>query len=482
MNNPGLRQEHRQMQSLTIAPQLRQSLKILQVPALELRNAILEELQSNPVLEELPLDDINLEGKSKEEEYDSSEDMNSNEEMSFDQDFDILKQLDEDWKDLYRENANHSDYTSDDAAKRQYFLDSIVSEKSLQEHIIEQAELSDCTLPERKAIEYIVGSLDDKGFLTQGIEEIAQLAKLPLETIQSALKILQSFDPIGIGSRDIQECLQLQLDNLLDENLVPKKILQECFPLLLRRRIPDIAKQLSISLEDVQNAIEIIATLDPAPGRNFSDDTNRSVTADVIVEKQGDHWTVSLNTDYIPRLRINKAYKLLITKKTVSPKEKEYIRDKIKSGRFLMSAIEQRQKTLERITWAILHFQKDFFEEGISKHHPLTMAQVGEYLGLHETTISRAIANKYVKTPYGLYKFHFFFASGFSSENGGMSNTTIKDMISKIIESEPPEKPFSDQKIVEILKAKNITIARRTIAKYREELGILPTSIRRCHV
>jgi len=248
----------------------------------------------------------------------------------------------------------------------------------------------------------------------------------------------------------------------------------------LRRRIPDIAKKLSVTIEEVQEALELISSLDPVPGRSFREDSNRSVTPDVTVEKEGNKWIVNLNNEYIPRLRLSKAYKDLMAKGALSSKEKEYIRDKIRSAKFLINAIEQRQKTLERIARAILKFQQDFFENGVTKLHPLTMHQVGEALELHETTVSRAIANKYIQTPYGLYELKYFFTFGFKSEGGKeVSNTAIKEAITQLIELEPPEHPYSDQKIVELLAKKDVKIARRTVAKYREELGILSTSLRR---
>jgi len=233
-------------------------------------------------------------------------------------------------------------------------------------------------------------------------------------------------------------------------------------------------------MEEVQEAIEEISNLDPAPGRKFADDTNQIVTADVEIYYDDGDWVVSLNNEYIPKLRISNVYKDIIAKGKVTKHEKEYIQEKMRSGKFLISSIEQRQQTIEKISKAILKFQIDFFEEGVSKLHPLTMTQVAEFVGVHETTVSRAIAGKYVKTPHGLFTLKYFFTPGYKSGEGeSLSNTTIKDMIANIINEEDTAKPLSDQAVVNILKDKGIKIARRTVAKYREELGILPTNLRR---
>jgi RNA polymerase sigma-54 factor len=256
--------------------------------------------------------------------------------------------------------------------------------------------------------------------------------------------------------------------------------LRNHYALLLRRRIPEIARKIGADIEDVQNALEEVATLDPAPGRRFGEDTNRVVEPDVRVEQDGDRWVITLNREYIPQLRLSSTYKELLAKESLSPQEKEYISEKMRSGKFLISSIEQRQQTIERITREILKQQKDFFEHGVAKLRPLTMNQVAQAVGVHETTVSRAIANKYIATPWGVFDIKFFFTPGYTAENGEtLSNTSIKDRIAQIVSEENPAKPFSDQGIVSILGEHNVQIARRTVAKYREELGILPTNLRR---
>jgi len=477
----GLHQVQKQTQSLILAPQLRQSLKILQVPALELRNTILEELQTNPTLEELPMDDISIEQESSTGEEDSG-DEDRKDEMDFGEDFEILRKLDEDWREHFAQESKHNLYTSEDAERRQHFFDSLVSETSLQEHLMRQAELADATESEQQALQYLIGSLDDSGFLSSTANDVALMANLPLTDVQHALELLRTFDPPGIGSANLKECLLAQLDQLGLGKSLAVEIIRKHYDLLMRRRIPDLARRTGSRIEEVQEALEEISRLDPAPARRFGSDSNRVVIPDVKVEKEenGDEWIITLNSDYVPRLRIASVYKNLIAQGNLSAKEKDYIREKIRSGKFLMSSIEQRQQTIERITREILQVQDAFFEHGSSHLKPLTMNEIAEKVGVHETTISRAIANKYIDTPFGVFDFKYFFTPGYkNSEGKSVSNTTVKEQIADIINSENPAKPYSDQDVVKILGERDVKIARRTVAKYREELGILATNLRR---
>jgi RNA polymerase sigma-54 factor len=478
MSSQGLHQHQKLTQSLILAPQLRQSLKILQAPTMELRNEILGELQSNPTLEELPMDGDSLDSIPELDSEDYAPDQKD--EMNFDKDFDLLSKMDEASREYYAQENAMSSYSSDDAERRQHFFDSLVSSTSLQEHLINQADLSDLNEDQHRAITYLIGSLDDRGYLTSKLPDLALLAQLPLRQVQEAHTLLKTLDPAGIGAVDLQDCLLIQIKINGRNNSLAGKILKEQFPLLLRRRIPEIAKRFNADIEDVQEAIEEISNLDPSPGRKYGEDTNQVITPDVMVEKDEGKWVIHLNNDYIPRLRISNVYKEIIARGKLNKEEKEYIQEKMRAGKFLISSIEQRQQTIEKITRSILDFQIDFFEEGLAKLRPLTMTQVADTVGVHETTVSRAIAGKYIKMPHGIFPLKYFFTSGYDSTDGeALSNTTIKDMIAHIIDGEDPEKPLSDQVVVNILADKNITIARRTVAKYREELGILPTNLRR---
>lgn len=472
MHSQGFHQIQKQTQTQIFTPQLRQSLEILQVSALELRDVILEELQSNPVLEELPMGGMSLEGAGENSDDERDEFLKENR---------IFQTIQEDSYRNFEDKDLFEDYTSDEAEGRQHFLDSVTMDKSLQESIMEQATLSECTKDELIALEFLLGSLDDKGFLTSTLSEISALSGLSENKLSKALEVLKYLDPIGIGSRDVQECLLVQLKAAGREESIAAEIVRNHYTLLLRRRIPELSQTLGLTVDEIQEVLKEIATLDPAPGRRFKEDSNRAVVADAKIEKVGDNWVVSLNSEYIPRLRLSKTYKDLIAKGHLSPNEAEYIKEKMHSAKFILNAIEQRQKTLERVTHGILKFQRDFFENGIVDLHPFRMNELAEYLKVHETTVSRAIANKFLETPYGVFPYKYFFVSGYNvtEEGGGISNTSIKEEILNILHSEPSDKPYSDQKIVGILRNKGIVVARRTVTKYRDQLGILATNLRK---
>ncbi len=480
MSSQGFQQVQKHTQSLVLAPQLRNSLKILQAPAIELRNSILEELQANPLLEELPLDMVSVEEEQQNGNDDSDPD--PREELDFDaDDLSILDRMSEDMRDYYHEESFGQQYTTEDEERRKHFFDSLTETPSLQQHLLEQAEMGAASAEEKEALTFLIGSIDERGFLPTPLPDVALMAGLPLGVVQRASEMLKSFDPPGIGAADMRDCLLTQLRQKGRETSLAARILENHYPLLLRRRIPELARKTGAGLEDVQDAIEEIATLDPAPGKRFSEDHNRVVEPDVTVEKdENGEWRILLNNDYIPRLRISSAYKEMLARGRLNKNERQYIHEHMRSGRFLINSIEQRQQTIERITREILRFQNDFFGCGVSKLRPLTMNTVAQAVGVHETTVSRAIANKFIKTPFGIFEFKYFFTPGYTSAGGeSVSNKSIKEMIAQIIEGEDPAKPYSDQAIVNLLQKKEIKIARRTVAKYREELGILPTNLRR---
>ncbi len=510
IQSQGLRQVQKQTQNLVLAPQLRQSLKILQVPAMELRSAILEELQTNPLLEEIGTNDESLDADASEpspDEINEPEDEFGDEpvetdsadpstemeddwdepaedlmDLNFEDEFSVLREMQEDLREHYEHEYEGEAQLGNSEAeeKRKFFFDSLVAETSLQEHLLDQLKMADATPGQSEACQYLIGALDEHGFLATPLSEIGLLSGLPLKDLQDGLLILQSFDPLGIASLDLQDCLLKQMDARGWKDSVAYRIVHEHFPLLIRRRVPELARKLSQPPTVIHSALDKIAELDPAPGRRFSDDSNQAISADAEVEKVGREWVIHLNNDYVPRLRINKTYKELITKGVLSPKEKEYVRNQMRAGKFLINSIDQRQNTIERITRKILAKQEDFFIHGPSKLHPMTMAEVAEEIEVHETTVSRAIANKFLRTPHGLFAFKYFFTPGYAGKDGDtVSNTSVKEIIGSIIEQEDPQKPLSDRKIVDLLADRDIKLARRTVAKYREELGISPTNLRR---
>ncbi len=485
--------------ALVLAPQLRQSLKILQVAALDLRSVIQEELQANPTLEELPMDGESIDkptdadgtsgdGVSADGSSGESDDRNATapdetaarEEMDFTKQFEILGKLDEDWRDHMANAGGSQSYTAEDAEKRQHFFDSLVSETSLQEHLMQQVVLDELAQPVLDALKQLIGNLDDRGYLAQNPSDVALQTGLPYDTVVEALKLLQSFDPPGIGSQTLAECLLAQLRAKGRGDTLAARMLRDQFELLSRRRIPELSRKLGAAPDDVQAAIEEIGKLDPAPGRRFAEDNNRVVVPDVVVEKDGDEWKIHLNSDYIPRLRLSSTYRELIAKGTLSKEERDYLRERMRSGKFLIDSIEQRQRTIERITREIIKAQTAFFEHGVSQLRPLTMTQIADIVGVHETTVSRAIANKYMQTPHGVFDFKYFFTTGYEADSGAsVSNTSVKELLADLVTMEDKSSPLSDQELVAKLHDKGLTLARRTVAKYREELGILPSNLRR---
>ncbi|MEN8790780.1 MAG: RNA polymerase sigma-54 factor, partial [Lentimonas sp.] len=372
MSSQGFQQTQKQTQSLVLAPQLRNSLKILQAPAVELRTSILEELQVNPLLEELPIESISV-----EEERDSAVDDEPevDEELDFDaEDYSILDKMSEDMREQFAQENSGQTHTTEDEERRDHFMNSLTQDVSLQQHLIEQVELTDCSGQEREALFYLIGSIDDNGYLTETDSNIALTARIPYGTVQKCVEILKNFDPPGIGAKDMQDCLITQLELRARGTSLAVRILREHFSLLVRRRIPEISRKTGTTPDDVQAAIEEISTLEPAPGKRFSADSNSVIEPDVTVFKdEYGEWKVSLNNDYIPRLRISGAYKDLLAKGTLSRKEKDFMLERMRSGKFLISSIEQRQQTIERITREIMSFQKEFFKVGVSKLRPLTM-------------------------------------------------------------------------------------------------------------
>jgi RNA polymerase sigma-54 factor len=487
MSGPGFNQsfQQRQSQQLVLAPQMRQSLKILQVAALDLRQTIQEELQANPTLEELPMEGVSLDRNDvgSDRDADVSTEASTNEPLDFtkkDRDLEILGKLNDDWRDHLHDTGGVRPTSPEEDERRQHFLESLTTEISLSAHLMQQAELSDSPPEVRAALRYLIGSLDDRGFLTTTLSDIALMSGLSLEVVQQAAKLLRTFDPPGIGAENLAQSLLLQLAHKGRDKSVAARLIRDHFELLVRRRIPDLARKTGLGPEVIQESIEEIGTLDPAPGRRFADDSNRVVVPDVTVEKEGEEWKIILNADYIPRLRLSNTYKDLIAKGTLNKEERDYLREKLRSGKFIINAIEQRQRTIERITREIIRHQTEFFEHGVSKLKPLTMTQIADIIGVHETTVSRAVANKYMKTPHGVFDLKFFFTSGYQSEAGqAVANTSVKEMIADIVAGEDPGSPLSDQEIVVLLDSKGLKIARRTVAKYREELGLLPSNLRR---
>ena len=478
MSGPFLSQSQKQTHSLTIAPQLQNSLKILQSASFDLRTAILVELQRNPLLEELPIESVSVEAESEliQENGDSR-----NEELDFDNnDFSILEKISDDYMENQMTDSVISGSDLQIQERRDHFLNSLTQEESLQQHLIDQISLCDCDDETKEHLVLLVGSLDENGYLNESPSNLSLQLNIPYPKFFHALEILKTLNPAGIGAKDLQECLLIQLERNQREDSLAYSIIKQVYQLLLRRRIQEIAKKLKVSDEEIQGALEEIANMDPSPGKRFSADTNTVIEPDIRIFHEDDLWKIELNNEYIPKLRISQKYKDLLAQGNLSKKEKEYLVENMRSGKFLINSLDQRQNTLKKISQKIIEQQPKFFVKANPSLQPLTMQQIAEDVGVHETTISRAIANKYVKTPHGVFPLRHFFNSGFTSDSGeSIANRSIKETIEKIIQKEDPNKPISDQAISKELEKDGIKIARRTVAKYREQQGILPTHLRR---
>jgi RNA polymerase sigma-54 factor len=466
MAAPGLHQfQHLAMQQV-LAPQLQQSLQILQAPTLELRNIVQQELQTNPVLEEEA-----VVPEPEEQPKDDSE---------FQEEFDQLAKLDDEWRDYMAQNLSYASRNPEEEERRQFFLDSIATQETLQQHLLDQLNTADISRSQREAAELIIGNIDDVGFLQTPLEEIAQQSGKSLEELHAMLDLVQTFHPVGVGARDLRDCLLIQLRRLGKEHSIEYKIVAEYLDDLGRKRFPEIARRLDVTVDQIQKAANFISTLDPKPGQIFAPDPNSYVLPDVNVEKVGDEYVVTLNSDQIPHLRISKTYKDLMTRGTNGSDVRNYIREKIRSGKFLIKSIHQRQQTILNIANEIVSRQTDFLENGPAFLRPMTMVQIAEAVGVHETTVSRAISGKYMATPQGVFELKYFFTPGYQTAEGvSLSNTSVKEAIADLVRNEDARNPLSDKEIVEILSDRGIPIARRTVAKYRSELNILPSNLRK---
>jgi RNA polymerase sigma-54 factor len=498
---PGLQLSQRLTQSLVLAPQLQQSLALLQAPTLELKALVEAELQQNPVLEEIQ--DQDAEQREKAAENDEGEPLpvadlaEPPEDVKFDDateksaaepvddfqaEFERLVQMDQDWRDHFSQANTPIRSSTDEEEKRQFMIDSITAETSLAQYLIEQVRDTDLT-DERKALaEMVIGNIDDYGYLNTPLEELAAFAQQTPEAVAEVLKVIQTFEPVGVGARDLRECLLLQLERAGAQTSLEYIIVRDYMDALGKRRIPEIARGTGQTVDDVQAALARIGRLEPRPGRSFLTVTEQYVAPEVFVVKNGDDFTVTTNDEQIPHLRISNVYKDLMSGDGNNPEVKNYIREKIRAGKFLIKSLHQRQATIANIGREIVTRQREFMEKGVAHLKPMTMAQVAEVVGVHETTVSRAVSGKYIETPQGVFEMKYFFTAGLQNAHGAdVSNTSVKDMIADIFKGENPSNPLSDQEVVRLLTAKGITIARRTVAKYRDELGILPSNLRKVY-
>jgi RNA polymerase sigma-54 factor len=460
-------------QQQVLSPQMQQSLQLLQAPVAELRQLVAAELASNPVLEEEfpenPDDDAETPSLKPGEERASDPNEFS---------------LQDEWRDYLPQSFAAGSWSAADEERRSFLFESRVSRATLRQFILDQA--AGFSEQEYSLVELVAGSLDEDGYLRTPVTELACTAGVPERTMERVLDKIRDFEPPGVGAVDLADCLTLQLARRGDGNGLAARILRHHLPQLARHRYEEIAKELRVSVNDVSAAARLIATLEPKPGRPFAESDEQGVIPDLIVVPTGDGadgpggFAVRLNEEELPRLRISKEYKELLAGRGENEELLLYLQEKIRGGRFFMRSLEQRQQTLLAIGNQIISRQEGFFRQGAPSLKPLIMAQVADAVGVHVTTVSRAVSGKYMETPQGLFEMRYFFTPGFQNADGSaVSNETVKAAIREMVDGESARSPLSDQDIVDALEGRGLKVARRTIAKYREQLGILPSHLRK---
>ena len=483
-----------------MSPQMQQSLAFLQAPMLDLRAMINKELQENPVLEELSPDEAapaengeatpEANGEIPEiqppegTQVDPTAEGNGEPVDDFSKELERLTEMSEEWRDHF--NASQmtpiARPSEDDEERRQFMMESITSGTSLQDLLMEQSKQSDLDLEEMGVAEEIIGNIDDNGFLQVSVEELVEATGCSCDVVEETLTVIRSFEPAGVGACDLRECLLLQLERQGKIDSDEYNLVENHMDALGRRRFPEIAKALGVEIDEVQDIAENISHLDPRPGSAFQSTPEQYVLPEVFVNWKDDQWEVTSNREEVPQLRISNSYKDLLAEARDSKDVREYIRAKIRDGNFLIKSIHQRQDTILKIAKQIVARQADFFEKGVSHLRPMTMAEIAGAVEVHETTVSRAVSGKYMKSPQGLFELRYFFTGAIQTTDGeGRSNTSVKQLLTELIENEDKAKPLSDETIVKMMVEKSVKIARRTVAKYRGELGILPSSMRRVY-
>jgi len=388
------------------------------------------------------------------------------------------------WDEYLNEMGDGRDYGNAEADEKELpsYDQTLTRLPTLSDHLLWQLHLSTSDPGVAKGGEWIIGNLDDDGYLRATLDELAEQSGLSLREMEQALALIQTFDPLGIGARDLRECLLIQVGQLDLQGTLVEKIIQEHLADLEKRRYPNIAKALNVTPQEVMEASHVIIhELEPKPGRPYLTADTNYVVPDVYVIKVEDNYVVQLNDEGLPRVRINPYYRKLINRNDAIDKvTKEYVEERLRSAQWLIKGMEQRSKTIYKVAESIVKFQQEFLDKGITHLRPMVLKGVAEDIGMHESTISRVTTNKYMHTPQGIFPMKYFFTTGFSDGTGAeISSLTVKDTIQKMIREEDPAMPLKDQQIVDLLKERGVGIARRTVAKYREELRIPPTSVRK---
>lgn len=481
MPNQGLSlgQHQQQRQTMVMTPQLRQSLQILQMPVMELRDVIIKEMEQNPTIDMSDPTEV----MASTIEPEPSKEHPADEEMNFDPDFDQILRQDDEWRDYFMQGLENAPSVEDAEEKRQFLFDSLPQSISLQDHLLEQLNYTELTKEERETAAYLIGNINDAGYFLKGMPDIIMVTGKDEKELRRILAVIQTFDPPGIGCETLRECLLHQID------LQPKSPWKEKAHQLIDHHLDKLAskddqslcKSLNVTHEELKQIIALVKSLDPQPGLAWEQHNKTEyVHPEVYVERIKGKYVVYVEMGRLPQIHISNYYRSMLENPKVSNEDKSYIRDKIRSSVFLINSIQQRQVTIKNIAQCIVDAQKEFLDKGIAYLKPMTMVEVAEKAGVHETTVSRTVANKYMWTPVGVFEMKYFFTTGLKNESGqNISNKTIQEKIKQIIESEDHRAPLSDQAIEEILSKEGLHIARRTVSKYRGILKIPAASKRR---
>jgi RNA polymerase sigma-54 factor len=476
-------------QSLLMTPQLQQAIKLLQLGRMEYKEAIERELLENPVLEELP-SDADSQGipspnpEPKEPTILGPGPTGDGEEPPPSGDAGEQKVEWEGYLDSFTDyQGSASPKGLNDFEDRQ--PPEVVSTRTetLEQHLLEQVRMNDFSETDQHIAQHLIGNLDIDGYLECSLEEIAAMCAQSVENVSSVADSIRFLDPIGVCCRNLQECLATQLEALGLCDRLEFRIVRNHLEKLEKRRFDQIAKAEGVDLQEVSRAVHVIRKLDPRPGRAYADDTTRYIVPDIYVHKVGSDFVITLNEEGLPRLRVSPFYSNMMKDSpggvTSEGINKTYLNERLRAATWLIKSIHQRQQTIYRVTESIMKFQREFLERGIERLKPLVLKEVADDIGMHESTVSRVTTEKYVHTPQGVFELKFFFTSGIKTASGDISSSSVKERIKAIIAAESPNNPISDQQIVTILANEKVDIARRTVAKYRETLGIASSSQRK---
>jgi RNA polymerase sigma-54 factor len=476
-----LRQQLKLSQQLVMTPQLQQAIKLLQLSRLELVDMVHQELEENPVLEENP-EPVPFEERGAAEVPSDLPSEPQSPITSVPTDREAISGTREiDWEKYLENYANQAPTPSGSARSGSDELPpleaTVGSTTTLADHLRWQLKMSVVTEEEEKFASLVIGNLDQDGYFKEPtLEELAREANLDPEDAEEVLKMIQLFDPIGVASRDLRECLLTQVE-ALELDIDVREIIDRHLVNLEKRNYQAIAKDLGLEIEDVYEAAKIVGNLEPRPARNFVSEETRYIVPDVFVHKIGDRYFVVPNDDGMPRLKISSFFRSAMD---TSPEAKEYVQNKLRSAQWLIRSIDQRRRTIVKVTETIVDKQRDFFERGVDYLKPMILRDVAEAVGMHESTISRVTTAKYVHTPQGIFELKYFFNSSIRrTTEEDIASESVKSKIREIVGSEDARRPLSDQRIVQMLREGGIVIARRTVAKYREMMGILSSTKRK---